>query len=85
MEETTPRRDAVGAATIAEAFRLTAANRTDDVAIRTRGDEVSWTWGELRERVDELARGLAALGLRRGETVALLLTNRPEFHLCTSR
>jgi long-chain acyl-CoA synthetase len=82
MEETTPRRDAVGAATIAEAFRVTAANRTDDVAIRTRGDEVSWTWGELRERVDELARGLAALGLRRGETVALLLTNRPEFHLC---
>jgi long-chain acyl-CoA synthetase len=82
MEETTRPRDAVGAATIAEAFRITSANRTDEVAVRTKGDEVSWTWGELRDRVDALAGGLAALGLQRGETVALLLTNRPEFHLC---
>jgi len=82
MEETTRPRDAVGAATIAEAFRITSANRTDEVAVRTKGDEVSWTWGELRDRVDALAGGLAALGLQRGETVALLLANRPEFHLC---
>jgi long-chain acyl-CoA synthetase len=81
MEEITQPRGAVGAATIAEAFRITAANRADDVAIRTKGDEVSWTWGELRERVDALAAGLAGLGLTRGDTVALLLANRPEFHL----
>jgi long-subunit acyl-CoA synthetase (AMP-forming) len=81
MEEITHPRGAVGAATIAEAFRITAANRADDVAIRTKGDEVAWTWGELRERVDALAGGLAALGLERGETVALMLGNRPEFHL----
>ena len=43
MEEITQPRGAVGAATIAEAFRITAANRADDVAIRTKGDEVSWT------------------------------------------
>jgi long-subunit acyl-CoA synthetase (AMP-forming) len=71
----------VGAATIAEAFRITAANRADAIAIRTKGDEVAWTWGELRERVDALAGGLAALGLERGQTVALMLGNRPEFHL----
>jgi long-chain acyl-CoA synthetase len=82
MEETTSRRDAVDAATIAEAFRLTAANRPGEVAIRTRGDEVSWTWDELRERVDALARGLVEHGLKRGDTVALLFVNRPEFHLC---
>jgi len=29
-----------------------------------------------------LAGGLAGLGLARGETVALMLSNRPEFHLC---
>jgi long-chain acyl-CoA synthetase len=63
MEEITQPRGAVGAATIAEAFRITAANRADDVAIRTKGDEVSWTWGELRERVDALAVGLAGVGL----------------------
>jgi long-chain acyl-CoA synthetase len=73
---------AARAATIAEAFRITAAERSGDVAIRTRGDAFTITWGELRERVDALAGGLAELGLQRGETLALLLSNRPEFHLC---
>jgi long-subunit acyl-CoA synthetase (AMP-forming) len=82
MEEITQPRDAVGAATIAEAFRITAADRADEVAVRTKGDEIAWTWGELRERVDALAAGLTGLGLERGDTVALLLGNRPEFHLC---
>jgi long-subunit acyl-CoA synthetase (AMP-forming) len=82
MEETTRPRDAVGAATIAEAFRITAENRAEEVAVRTKDDEVSWTWAELRERVDALAAGLSALGVGAGETVALLLNNRPEFHLC---
>ena len=81
MEEITQPRDAVGAATIAEAFRITAADRADEVAVRTKGDEIAWTWGELRERVDALAAGLAGLGLERGDTVALLFGNRPEFHL----
>jgi long-chain acyl-CoA synthetase len=82
MEEITQPRAAVGAATIAEAFRITAADRADEVAVRTKGDEVAWTWAELRERVDALAAGLTGLGLQRGDTVALLLGNRPEFHLC---
>jgi long-chain acyl-CoA synthetase len=82
MEETTRPRDAVGAATIAEAFRTTSANRAGEVAVRTKGDEVAWTWGELRERVDAFAGGLAALGVRRGDTVALLLNTRPEFQVC---
>ncbi|HEY0517087.1 MAG TPA: long-chain fatty acid--CoA ligase [Solirubrobacteraceae bacterium] len=73
---------AVEAPTIAEAFRITAAQRADQVAIRTKGDEFTITWGELRERVDALAGGLAGLGLGRGDTLALMLSNRPEFHLC---
>jgi len=72
---------AVGAATLAEAFRITAVDRCDDVAIRTKGDAFSITWGELRERVDALAGGLAKLGVSRGDTIALMLSNRPEFHL----
>src|SRR5512132_4348047 len=82
MGEITQQRDAVGAATIAEAVRITAANRADEVAIRTKGDEIAWTWGELHERVDALAAGLSGLGVGPGQTVALLLGNRPEFHLC---
>jgi long-subunit acyl-CoA synthetase (AMP-forming) len=75
-----PRR-AVDAATIAEAFRITAAQLADQPAVRTKGDEVSLTWGELRDRVDRLAAGLAALGLERGDTLAIMLSNRPEFHI----
>ncbi len=81
-ESVTPERAALGAATIAEAFRITAAERLDEVAIRTRQDEFTITWGELRERVDALAGGLAKLGVGRGDTVALMMSNRPEFHLC---
>jgi len=75
-------RSAVSALTVAQAFRITAAQRAGEVAIRTKGDAFTITWGELRERVDALAGGLAKLGVQRGETVALMLSNRPEFHLC---
>jgi long-chain acyl-CoA synthetase len=75
-------RSAVEAKTVAEAFRITAAERADDVAIRTKEDAFTITWGELRQRVDALAGGLAKLGVKPGETVALMLSNRPEFHLC---
>jgi long-chain acyl-CoA synthetase len=75
-------RDALGAATIAEAFRITAGERASEVAIRTRQDAFTITWGELRERVDALAGGLSRLGVQRGDTVALMLSNCPEFHLC---
>ncbi|MCW2970014.1 MAG: long-chain fatty acid--CoA ligase [Solirubrobacterales bacterium] len=78
----TPERSAVNATTLAQAFRLTAAERVDEVAIRTKGDAFTITWGDLRRRVDDLAGGLAQLGLGRGETIALMLSNRPEFHLC---
>jgi long-chain acyl-CoA synthetase len=82
MEPTTAQKRAVDAATIAEAFRITAEQRQGEVAVRTKDDEVSLTWGELRERVDALAGGLSALGVKRGDSVALMLVNRPEFHLC---
>jgi long-chain acyl-CoA synthetase len=73
---------ALGAETIAQAFRLTAASRASDVAIRTKDDAFTITWAELRERVDALAGGLDALGLRKGDTLALMIGNRPEFHIC---
>ena len=74
-------RRALQARSIAEAFRITAEDFPDRVAVRTKDDSVSITWGELRERVDALAGGLAKLGVKRGDTVALMLSNRPEFHL----
>ncbi len=72
---------ALEAATMCEAFQLTAAARLDEVALRTLHDQVSITFGEYLYRVQRLAGGLHWLGVRRADTVALLLTNRPEFHL----
>jgi long-chain acyl-CoA synthetase len=67
--------------TMCGAFQVTASERPDQVAIRTKGDELTITWGEYAERVKKLAAGLAALGLERGQTIGLMLNNRPEFHL----
>jgi long-chain acyl-CoA synthetase len=68
------------AKTACEAFQLTAEAHPDRVAIRTRDDEFSCTWGEYAERVRATAAGLAALGIGKGDTVALMMVNRPEFH-----
>jgi len=78
---TAPARRAIDAGTMAEAFRLTVEAHPDGVAIRTKGDETTLTWTQLRDRVDALAAGLYGLGLRAGDTVAIMLTNRPEFHV----
>jgi long-chain acyl-CoA synthetase len=76
----TPRR-ALDEDTLSAAFQRTAAERADEVALRMPGDPTGITWREYAQRVRSLAGGLSSLGLRRGDTLALLLTNRVEFHL----
>jgi long-chain acyl-CoA synthetase len=71
----------VDAPTIAEAFRRTVEAHPEKVAIRTLGDAETLTWRELQERADAVAGGLVRLGLEQGETLALMLVNRPEFHV----
>jgi len=68
------------AATLAEAFQLTAVDHAERVAIRTKDDGFTATWSEYAERARRIAGGLAALGVGRGDTVGLMLVNRPEFH-----
>ena len=65
---------------MAEAFQLTAAEHADQVAIRTKDDEFTITWGGYADRVREVAAGMAAMGVGRGDTVGIMMTNRPEFH-----
>ena len=72
---------AVSVATLTEALRRTAAEHPDVVAVRTPDDAVSLTWSEVQSRVHALAGGLAKLGVNRGDCVAIMLGNRPEFHL----
>jgi long-chain acyl-CoA synthetase len=81
VERRDERPPALDARTACEGFQITAAGNPDRVALRTKGDGVSITWGEYASRVKALAGGLSSLGVKRGDTVALMLTNRPEFHL----
>ena len=72
---------ATASGTVGAAFRHAATLHPDRVAVRTLDDEVSMTWRTLQQRVDALAGGLTKLGLRRGDTLVIMLNNRTEFHL----
>ena len=84
MEVTTASRTerpaGLDASTMAEAFQLTARAHPERVALRLKDDELSLTWGEYADKVRSLTAGLAGLGLARGDTLGIMLTNRPEFH-----
>ena len=63
------------------AFQFTAKRVPDRPALRTLDGSTELTWGEYNEAVRKTAAGLAALGLKKGDTIALMLVNRPEFHI----
>ncbi|MFC8381025.1 AMP-dependent synthetase/ligase [Nocardia sp. NPDC057272] len=67
--------------TVPAAFQQTAALRPDQIALRTVGGTQEITWAEYATRVRALAAGLAKLGVRHGDAVGIMLTNRPEFNL----
>ena len=71
---------ALQARSMCEAFQLTAAERVEPGGA---ADDGGWRvdhFARYAERVKRLATGFHALGVRRGDTVAFMLTNRPEFH-----
>jgi long-chain acyl-CoA synthetase len=65
-------------ATVAGAFLDTVARDPDGPALRTLDDSTRLNWRELHDRVAAATGGLRALGIRPGDTVALLSANRPE-------
>jgi len=66
--------------TLCEAFQRNAAIDPDAVALRTPGDTQTMTWREYAADVRRVAAGLAGLGIRRGDTVSLMMANRIEFY-----
>ncbi len=66
--------------TLCEAFQRTAAIDPDAVALRTVGDGQTLTWRDYAAQVQQVAAGLAGLGVRRGDTVSLMMANRIEFY-----
>jgi len=62
-------------------FRRNTHRYADRVALHDPASGRSWTYAELGAEVDRLAAGLAAHGVRPGDTIVYQLYNTPEFAL----
>jgi long-chain acyl-CoA synthetase len=70
--------------TVCTDFVSTSRRHADEVALRfypADGQHGELTWGGYADGAARVAGGLAALGVGRGDHVAMLLRTRPEFHL----
>ena len=66
---------------LVDAFINSATARGAAPALRAGSDGEWISWEEWRAESERAARTFAALGVRRGDRVALMLRNRPEFHV----
>lgn len=75
-------RDPLGRDTIPKFIAYNARHRRDRPAMREKdlGIWQSWSWGEVAGKVRQLACGLAAMGLQRGDKLAIIGDNRPELY-----
>jgi len=67
--------------TIGQALARAAETWPNRPALISPSHGVHWTWREFRARVRNLASGLLALGLTRGERIGCWSLNRPEWAL----
>jgi long-chain acyl-CoA synthetase len=72
---------ALSAATLCEAFQTTAAEWAQEPALRFKDSDYEASFAEYAAAVQRRAAGLAALGVKRGDTVGFMLVNRPGFLL----
>jgi long-subunit acyl-CoA synthetase (AMP-forming) len=64
-----------------EAFQITAEEWADSPALRLKDSNYEASFADYAEAVRKRAAGLAALGVKRGDTVGFMLVNRPALHL----
>src|SRR5689334_15139186 len=67
--------------TVGEAFLAMVESRADAPAILDADLDVVLSWRDYGAHARRVAAGLAELGLGQGDTLGLLLSNRPEFHI----
>src|SRR5215469_6749921 len=67
--------------TIGAFFDRQVETYRDREALVVRHQNVRWTWGELGQRVDDLAAGLMTLGLERGDRIGIWAPNNAEWTL----
>jgi long-chain acyl-CoA synthetase len=89
VEVTTSERHASGgeapklpAQNLVKAFYGVVDRLGDDLAIRDEARGVELSWNELRDTVHRIGGGLSKLGVKKGDTVAIMLGNRWEFIPC---
>ncbi|MET0182143.1 MAG: long-chain-acyl-CoA synthetase [Caulobacterales bacterium] len=66
--------------TVADDLEETIDKHRGNVAIRFEGAE--WTYAQLEARANRYANWAAAQGVKQGERVALLMSNRPDYIAC---
>ena len=62
---------------LVESVENWAASLPDAVALRFEGEAI--TYGELNRRANRVANGLQGMGVKKGDRVAIMLPNIPEF------
>jgi long-chain acyl-CoA synthetase len=74
---------AVEGQTVPKLFLQTVAEHGEKVALRWKdGDDwKEWTFSDYAAQVARVATGLRELGVEKGDRVALMMRNRPEFHV----
>ena len=65
--------------TVGELLAKTAQRYPHSLGLCAPHQDVRWSWRELNERVDELAAGLRAIGIRKGDHVGSWLPNVVEY------
>ncbi|MCB1822489.1 MAG: AMP-binding protein, partial [Candidatus Competibacteraceae bacterium] len=86
MSSGTPTATPEGVQTFPRLLFRHAEVRGDAPAIREKdlGIWQTWTWSDVAERVRALASGLAALGFKRGDNLAIIGDNRPHLYMMMS-
>ena len=76
-----PTKPPIPAGTIGDWLDRAAKHFGDRPALVAAWQDVRWTWAELRNRVEALARGLNSLGLNVGDRVGICAPNCAEWVL----
>ncbi len=74
-----PRDEIVREVTLGQILAETVAKYPDQTAVSYVDREYKQTWSEFSETVDSMAKGLMAMGVQKGEKVAIWATNVPHW------
>ncbi|MEV0033942.1 class I adenylate-forming enzyme family protein [Nocardia sp. NPDC050793] len=69
------------ARSVCDLLRTTADSYPDRIALRSHETGAEWTYRQAIARIGAVAELLRELGVTRGDTVALMMRNIPQFHI----